>query len=109
MFPGGYSAANVISWEYRRIGASALVTTMPIWPWQIPTILRQLMSDVARLDQTIIAIVSTFDAELAQIQAELSTPTPDLSAQIEALETLRVRISEVIPDEAPPEGPGVEV
>ena len=67
------------------------------------------MSDVARLDQTIIAIVSTFDAELAQIQAELSKPAPDLSAQIEALETLRVRISEVIPDEAPPEGPGVEV
>jgi hypothetical protein len=26
MFPRGDSTANVISWEYRRIGASALVT-----------------------------------------------------------------------------------
>ena len=73
-----------------------------IWPWQITPILRKLMSDVARLDQIIVDIVSTFDQELVQIQQELAKPKPDLSGQIAKLEDLRTRIAGIIPDEAPP-------
>ena len=70
------------------------------------------MSDVARLDQTIVDLVATFDTELAQIQAELSKPEPDLSAQIAKLEELRLRIAGVIPDAPPADEtlePGFEI
>jgi hypothetical protein len=74
---------------------------MIIWPWQITPILRKLMSDVARLDQAIIDLVATFDAELEQIQAELAKPKPDLSAQIAKIVELRDRVAAVIPDPEP--------
>ena len=89
---------------------------MPIWPWQIPSILRNLMANQLALSAKIDQVAATLVAEIEQIKAALEAKVPpeiDLSPEIAKLDALNIAIAGIIADDVPPADetlePGFEI